>query len=84
MTVRKELENFIVSGRGTSEEEFRRMVDEYFKDKTQTDKNEIGMALADFFADRMCLYNEVEYKLGRIRKAKLNAKIEAEALMMSC
>jgi hypothetical protein len=68
--VRKEIEDLIVSGRGMSEDEFARMTDEYIKDKTQTDKNEIGIALADFFADRMCLYNEIEYKLGRIRQAK--------------
>ena len=47
--VRKEIENFIVSGRRKTEIEFDQMLDEYFQDKTEKDKEEIGEALSDFF-----------------------------------
>ena len=82
MILREELDDFVVNGRGKSEDEFRSMVKEYLKDKTPADKNEIGIVIADLFADRMFLLNEVEYKLGKIRYAKAKAKIKTKELVM--
>ena len=61
--VRKEIEDFIVSGRRKSEVEFDQMLDEYFQDKTEKDKEEISEALSDFFSNRMRQFIEVENKL---------------------
>ena len=81
-TVLEELEDFIVSGRGTSEEEFGRMADEYLKDKTEADKSEIGEAIADFYTDRMLLLTAIEYKIGKIKYAKEKEMIKTKELVM--
>ena len=62
--VRREIEDLIVSGRRKTEGEFDRMLDTYFQDKTEKDKNEIGEALSDFFSDRIRQFTEVEKKIA--------------------
>jgi len=66
--VRKEVEEMIVSGRRKTEEEFDRILDEYLQGKTKQDKGEINEALADFFADRIRQFVEVENKLAKLRQ----------------
>jgi len=72
--VRKEIEDLIVSGRKKTEEEFDCILDEYFRDKSEKDKNEIGDALSDFFSDKFGQLIEVEYKLDKFRLSKLMKK----------
>jgi len=68
--VRKEIEDFIVSGRRKTEEEFDHMLDEFFQNKTEKDKDEIGVALSDFFSDRFNKFIEVDNKLAQIGRSK--------------
>ena len=68
--VRKELEGLIVRGRRKTEKEFESMLDEYFQDKTEKDKNEIGEALSDFFSDRIGQFIEVENKIAQFKLSK--------------
>ena len=65
LAVRREIEDLIVSGRGKTEDEFDGILDKYFKDKTETDKNEVGEALSDFFSDRISQFIEVENRITR-------------------
>jgi len=68
--VRKEIESLIVNGRHQTEEEFDMILDEYFQDKTEQSKKEIGEALVDFFADRIGRLMEVDNKLAMNGKYK--------------
>ena len=68
--IRKEIEDFIVSGRRKTEKEFDHMLDEYFQNKTEKDKDEIGIALSDFFSDRFSQFIEVDNKLAQIGRSK--------------
>ena len=67
--IRKEIEEFIVSGREKTEAEFKRMVDVYLQDKTEKDKNEMGEALADFCADRIRQLVEIDKELAMLRQS---------------
>ena len=75
--VRKEVEEMIVSGRRKTEEEFDRILDEYLQRKTNQDKGEINEALADFFADRIRQFVEVEKKLAKLRQT---SRVEEESV----
>jgi len=82
--VRKEIEDFIVSGRRKSEVEFDQMLDNYFQDKTEKDKEEIGEALSDFFSNRMRQFIEVEKKLTQIGLSKGRKKSVGVTEMAIC
>ena len=81
--VRKEIEDFIVSGRRKSEEEFDCMLDNYFQDKTGKDKDEIGEALSDFFSDRLHKLIAVENRLAIIRQSN-EVKESVGIVEMAC
>jgi len=83
-TIRKEIDDFIVSGRRKTEEEFDLMLDEYFQDKTEKDKDEISVALSDFFSDRMNQLLEVENKLAQIGQSKKLKKSIDMTEMVAC
>ena len=70
LALRREIEDLIVSGRGKTEEEFDSILDWYFKDKTETDKNAVGEALSDFFSDRISQFIEVENRITRFEISK--------------
>ena len=70
LAIRREIEELIVSGREKTEEEFDGILDRYFEDKTETDKEEIGEALFDFFSDRICQFIDVENRITRFEILK--------------
>ena len=82
--IRKEIEDFIVSGRRKTEKEFDDMLDEYFQDKTEQDKDEISMALSDFFSDRISQFIEVENKLVQLGLSKGLKKSVGMTEMAAC
>ena len=62
--VRDEIEKLILSGRKKSVEEFDLILDQYLQNKTDKDKSEIGVALADFYNDRIHQYINIENELA--------------------
>jgi len=74
--VRKEIEELIVGGRKKTVKEFDCMLEKYLQGKTESEKGEIGEALADFYSDRIRKYVKVENELTMLRRSgKVNKPV---------
>jgi len=67
----KEIEQLLASGREMSDEEFDRLLDNYLEDKTDSEKEQIGVAA---FKTKISKFNEIKQIDSEIKSLSENMK----------